>query len=380
MKTIRLLIVFGLLSVAAWIVGCDRRPAVQPSGRSVKIGVIAPFSGADSTKGREGLRGIRAAQRLTPYLRNGDAVRLVTEDDGNRAVRSLQALKKLVCRDRVSAVMTFSSSDPVLEMAGVADEYRTPILALVATHPDVTRRSRFVSQLPFDDDFQGAVAALYVRDELLIDRAAVFVDPDSAYSTNLGRTFAGKFESIGGVITATTPLAHDRQDFERLLRDVHAGGPELLYLPVHAVEVIRIIRTAHRVGWRPRMMGSDGLLSTVLTQHRKDVYLLDGLLATDLYSSGDPLTAYGKKVQSLYRGEPTSYAVLGVEGYALLVDAMNRCGGRPGRLCINRALRSTHDFTGVLGKIAIGPDGKAGRPLYINAIHNGHMRYVVKVY
>jgi len=380
LKSLCPLLLVLLLALPAWLGGCQRPPEIQPSGKRVKIGVIAPFSGADSAKGQEGLKGIRAAKRLTPYLRNGDAVELVTADDRNEAQRSLEALKKLVQEDRVSAVLTFSGSNPVLAMAAVADEYRTPILVLVATHPDITRRSRFVSQLPFDDDFQGAVAALYVRDELLIDRVAVFFDAGSEYSRNLGKTFAKKFKSIGGMITDMVPLPDQADDFEDALKRMRAGGTELIYLPVRAIEVIRIIQAADGMGWRPRMMGSDGLLSTVLTKYRRDARLLDGLLATDLYSYGDPLTAYGAKVEAAYRGEPTSYAAMGIEGYALLVHAMNRCGSPPKRACINRKLRSVRDFTGVLGKISIGPDGKASRPLYINAIHNGHMRYIVKVY
>ncbi len=363
-----------------WPGGCDRRPVIQPSGKTVKIGVIAPFTGTDRAKGKEGLKGIEAAMRVDPYLQNGDAIDLITLDDRDDPQQSLKALEKLVEKERVSAILTFSSSGPVLKMAAVADLYKAPILALVATHPDITRRNRFVSQLPFDDDFQGVVAALYVHDELLVDRAAVFTDPESAYSTHLGTTFEKKFESIGGRVTGRVFLAGDVQDLEGTLQRVRAGKPELLYLPVKALEVIRIIKKAGEMGWRPRMMGSDGLLSTVLTRYRKDARLLDGLLATDLYSYGEPLTAYGEKVQSAYRGEPTSYAVMGIEGYALLLDAMNRCGHPGDRACINEQIRATRNFTGVLGRISIGPDGRAHRPLYINAIHNGHMRYIAKVY
>ena len=83
---------------------------------------------------------------------------------------------------------------------------------------------------------------------------------------------------------------------------------------------------------------------------------------------------------SRYKGRPTTYTALGVEGYALLVDAMNRCNPSGDRSCIKNMLRSTHDFKGIMGKISIGPNGKASRPLYINAIHGGKMKYIVKVY
>jgi len=127
-------------------------------------------------------------------------------------------------------------------------------------------------------------------------------------------------------------------------------------------------------------MGRDGLLSTVLAKYKEKSRLLDGLLATDLYSYESSLTSYGKRVTSLYKGKPTTYTALGVEGYAFLVDAMNRCNTPGDRSCINNMIRSTHDFKGIMGKISIGPNGKASRPLYINAIHGGKMKYIVKVY
>jgi len=43
-------------------------------------------------------------------------------------------------------------------------------------------------------------------------------------------------------------------------------------------------------------------------------------------------------------------------------------------------IRSTLDFEGIMGKISIGPNGKAARPLFINAIYGGKMKYIVKVY
>jgi len=368
------------LAVVLWVGGCDHQPAVEPSGKTVKIGVIAPFSGTDRAKGTEGLKGIKAAMQLAPYLQNGDAVELVVEDDRDDPEQSVKALKKLVETDKVSAVLTISSSGPVLKMASVADNYKTPILALLATHPDVTRDNQFVSQLCFDDDFQGTVAALYVRDELLVDRVAVFVNPESAYSSHLAAQFEKKFESLGGRITDTITLSEDTKDYEDVLKRVRVKEPELVYLPIRAKAVIQMAQIREKMGWKPQAMVSDGLLTTVLTKYEEETGLVDGLLATDFYSYYAPLTAYGQKLKSVYEGTGTTYAMLGAEGYALLVDALNRCSDPDDRACTNSRIRSTFEFTGILGKISIGMDGKATRALFINAIRLGRMEFIVKVY
>jgi ABC-type branched-subunit amino acid transport system substrate-binding protein len=75
--------------------GCDRKSAVQPSGKTIKVGIIAPFTGANRAKGDEGLKGIKTAIQQAPYLQNGDAIELVLEDDRDDPELSLKALKKL---------------------------------------------------------------------------------------------------------------------------------------------------------------------------------------------------------------------------------------------------------------------------------------------
>ncbi|MGD9228053.1 MAG: ABC transporter substrate-binding protein [Desulfobacterales bacterium] len=379
------LVYFSILfSLVFWLDGCDQKPAIQPSGKIIKIGIIGPFSGPVLAYGTEGLKGMETARQLQPYLQNGDRVELVAEDDKNDPALTVEMLKKLVEKDRVSAIMTFSSSKPVLAMAKLADNYQTPVLAAVATHPDVTKDNTFISQLGFDDDFQGIVAALFVRDDLLVDTVAVFNNPTSVYSSHLAAEFERKFKSIGGEITDTISLTEGTNDLPEVIKGVYGQKPELLYLPISVKDVVRVVREVHKLNWKPEMMGGDGLISTMLAQHKEDIDLVDGMLATDFFAHGMPLTPFGnrarKKYRENYKETGTSYAALGAEGYAILLDAINRCSDPADRDCINRQIRSTTNFTGIIGNITIGSNGKAKRPLCINSIKRGRSKFIFKVY
>jgi len=364
--------------------GCDQPSAIQPSGKKIKLGIIGPFSGSHLDKGKDCLEGIRTAMQLQPYLKNGDGVELVVEDDQNEPSLTVKALEKLTKVDKVSAILILSGSEPVLKIAPVADTYKTPILALLATHPDITRQNSFVSQLCFDDNFQGTVAALFVMDELLINTVAVFSNPDSPYSSYLAAKFIRRFKSFGGRITETVSLTQETDDYTNILKSIRNKKTELLYLPIRAKDTIQIVKALKKMGWKPEMMGSDGLLSTVLKQYKKESGLLEGMLATDFYSASMPLTSYGEKAaktfRSLFGGRATTYTVLGAEGYALLLNAMNRCNTPGNRACINRMIRNTVDFTGIMGKISINSNGKALCPLVVNAIKDGRLEFIVKVY
>jgi len=371
---------FILIVLVFWLVACEQKAAIEASGKTVKIAIIAPFSGSHDSAGKEGLKGMETAMQLQPYLQNGNRIELVAEDDQNDPALSVRSLKKLAEKDKVAAIITFSSSNPVLAMAKIADDYQTPILAALATNPAVTDGNGFISQLCFDDDFQGTVAALFVRDELLIDKVAVFSDPDNSYSRYLAAKFESKFKSIGGEVTDTIYLTEKTGDIFKIIERVRAKAPELIYLPLFADDVLRIIREVRKLGWEPRMMGSDGLISRMLASHTEELDLVEGMMATDVFAHGMPLTPFGKRATETHKGRTTQFAGLGAEGYAILLDALNRCSDPADRVCLNHQIRSTNNFTGIAGKITIGPDGKAQRPLCIDSIQNGLSKFIVKVY
>ena len=346
-KLVRL---FILIVLVFWLVACEQKAAIEPSGKTVKIGIIAPFSGSRDSAGKEGLKGMETAMQLQPYLQNGNRIQLVAEDDQNDPALSVRLLRKLAEKDKVAAIITFSSSNPVLAMAKVADDYQTPILAALATNPAI------------------------------IDKVAVFSDPDNSYSRYLAAKFASKFKSIGGEITDRIYLTEKTGEVFNIVESVRAKAPELIYLPLFADNVLRIIREVRKLGWEPRMMGSDGLISRMLASRKQELDLVEGMLATDVFAHGMPLTPLGKKLSETHKGRSTHFAGLGAEAYVLLLNAMNQCSDPQDRQCLNHQLRSTINFTGIGGKISIGPDGKAHRPLCIDSIQNGLSKFIVKVY
>ena len=373
-----------ILTLLFQTTGCDRRQEIQPSGKTIKVGIIGPFSGSEKYKGEDGLKGLKTLMHMRPYLKNGDAVELVIEDDRNEPALTVKAFKKLTEEDKVSAVIIFSTSASVLAVNGIADDHKSPVLALLATHQDIARGTSYVSQLCFDNIFQGMVAALFVMDELLIDDVAVFKNPDSFYSSSLADEFVRKYEAIGGRVTDVVQVNSGTDITEQFLDTIRDNGAEALYLPIAEKELIRIIKTTKKIGWDPEKIGSDGLFSTILRNHEHELNQLDGLLSIDLYTHNLPLTPLGKKASKtyhkLYDSRGSTYTVAGIEGLAVLRQAMNRCKDSGDRECINKMLHDTREFKGLMGTLSLQEDGKALRPLIVNAIKNGRMEFVVKVY
>jgi branched-chain amino acid transport system substrate-binding protein len=317
---------------------------------------------------------------MRPLLDNGDKVELVVKDDQSDPATAAKVLVELVQNDQVAAVVTFSGSGPALAMAKQANVHQTPILAALATHPEVTKDNDYVSQICFDNLVQGQVAAFFVRDELLMDRVAIFKTPASHYSTNLAAEFQSQFTALGGEVTDVVEIRGGETDLSETLARVVRKDPELLYMPLAALDVIAIMQAVAELNWNPREMASDGLLATVFTQYPQHLGLLEDLLATEFYHYSSQVTAFGQRARKIHNGKATSYTALGVEGFSILLEAMNRCVDPGDRACINRQIRSTTDFEGLMGKISIDSTGKAHRPVIVNAIKNSRMKYIVKVY
>ena len=363
--------------------GCEEKRPTPKSGKTVKIGVIASISGDNKRWGENGILGIKTALTLRPLLQNGDKPELIIADDKNDPAQSVLALKKLVEIDNVAAILCFSDSKSALAIAEVADEYKTPILALTATHPDITRNNKYTSQLLFDDNLQGIVAALYMMDEMLIENVAVFKNPNNPHSNILANTFTQKFTENGGVVRNFN-ISSDQDDYLEILELVHEEGVNALYLPLEATKILKINSAIDAVEWDPTIMLSDTFLSKVLLQHQDSIHLINGMFVPGPYSTSFPSTKYGVTVNKIFETSFDAVATTGTglacEGTSLLLAAIDRCEDSHDRECINNSLRNTNDFIGIDGKIQIHENGKAERPIFINRVKNGKLNFVVKVY
>lgn len=217
----------------------------------------------------------------------------------------------------------------------------------------------------------------------MIDRAGVVIDNQNPHSLYLAQEFAEEFTAVGG-IAELIPASRDETIFIKELQSLQKRDVDLLYMPLDAEYVVSAEKLLGEIDWHPLSMGSDGLQATILLQYPESIDMVEGMLATDPYSTSVPTTDYGRKISKLFKENfetpGTVLTALGAEGGSILIAAMNRCRPAVDSSCINRMLRSTKDFIGIAGKISIGEDGKAERPIYLNTIENGHLRMVVKVY
>lgn len=365
------------------LVACNgEQSQFEPSGKVVKVGFLGPLSGVEKSVGENSLLGVKAAMKLQPYLQNGDLVELVLLDDQGDPEVTKDALNALVKEASFSALLYGSSSSVVLSMTSYLDQLKIPTVALRATHPDVTN-AKCVVQLPFDDSFQGTVAALFVMDELIIDKVAVFVEPEDIHSAFLADTFTDTFKEAGGQVELID-YPNSQDALKQMLQHLQNMGTQLLYLPINGSKVVNIARRCREIDYHPEVMLSDGVLSRIYLDHTEDVELVEGMMACDVFTFERLSKDYGTKIKEAFERSSTAlgttYTALGAEGMSILLQAMQGCNDSSDRECVNRKLHAISGFSGINGQISISSEGKSERPIFINKIVEGKLVFKVMVY
>lgn len=383
MITIRGIIAVFLIGITSALSAPLCGAEAGTAGPAIKIGVIGPFSGADKQFGENGILGVEIAIDYNEEKGSGIAVEIVQEDDKNDPVLAAAAFKKLVTEDKVSAVIVLSGSSSMLAVTKLADRFQTPIVSTLSTHPDITA-SQWVSQLTFDDQVQGTVAALYVIDELLIERAAVAWDGTDPHSAGLAEQFIRVYQKAGGKAISVDLSSLEDSDYDEVLKRFQNNEIEFIYLPVEVGNVITFEQASIKNNYHPQVMVSDGVLSLMILNYESDLNLLNNMLATDIFTTKSPRTEFGrwanKRFHDLFDATATTITALGCEGMNIVLTAAAKCGGsNADKECINRALRGGHEFIGIFGPFVINHAGKAQRPVYINRIKRGKLSFLLKV-
>ena len=359
--------------------GCQQKEDVSPSGKTIKVGIIGPMA---SPTGDKGTKGIKTAQLIEPYTALGDRIELFVFDDKSTPSETRNLYRELAKNEEFKSVLMLSTSRSMLRVSRIADYHKLPVIGTIATHPDVTRNSQYMGRVCFSDDRQGKVAAIYARDELLINRVAIVYNDQDVYSNNLKDIFRTTFRAVGGHVVAVWPARELKNNLIAELRELKELDVQLLYLVPNANEVIEILKALEQIDWHVKKMGDSGLLSVVSSRLKRHLHLLDGVLATDFISTNMNLTQLGEKGRDIYLehfGTPDSYTVLGFEAYFLLKQALDQCVPDYSRDCVAAKIRNVKSFTGVFGKYAI-KDGDSLRPVIVNEIQDGRLSLLVKVY
>ena len=348
----------------------------------IKIGVYLPLTGQNAFGGQLELEGVQLALKDMPEVL-GRPIELVVVDNKSDKGEAANAVKRLVERDKVVALIgTYGSS---LAMAGaeVAEKAKVPGVGTSCTSPLVTQGKKYCFRACFIDPYQGAAAATYAYENLGLRKAAVLMDMTNDYAVGLSSFFTRSFKKLGGEVVANLKYSSGDQDFTAQLTELIAKKPEIVFMPAYFAEGAIIMKQARELGATFRLMGADAM-------DNPDTVKLAGKAAEGFLHTTFPydakmpnMSAEAKKFTEAWNKaypekETNVNGALGYNCLFLIVDAIKRANSAE-PAAITKALAATKNLVTPLGTLTINASHDAEMPVGIIEYKDGKRVYLTEV-
>jgi branched-chain amino acid transport system substrate-binding protein len=346
---------------------------------SVRVGVYLPLTGQNAMGGQLELDGVKMAhQEMGSIL--GQKVDLVVVDNKSDKVEAANAVKRLIEKEKVVAIIGTYGSSLALAGGEISEKAGIPAIGTSCTNPLVTQGKKYYFRACFIDPFQGAGAAAYAAKTLKAKTAAVLIDVAQDYSVGLATFFERAFTKAGGKVVAKLSYNSGDQDFTAQLTEIISKKPDVLFIPSYFAEGAIIMKQAQQLGAKFRIMGGDAMDNPEIVKIGGSA--VNGFIYTtfpyditmkDMNPVAKRFTENWKK--AFPKKDPNVNSALGYDSYMLLMDAIKRAGKAEPE-AITKALAATKGFKGVTGSTTINATHDAEKPVGIMEIRNGKRVFV----
>ncbi len=358
-----------------------------PTSPLLVVGVVLPMTGKHATFGEESWNGMKIAEAEIREKDQSFQVKLVPADEqSNREVVGPQT-KQLIENEGASIIVGSVASSNTMQAAVICKEAGIPLLTPASTNDtltaDVAKYGENVFRVCFQDSFQGAVLARFAFNSLKAKKAASLVDKSQAYSVGLAEQFEKEFVKLGGTITTEYYTSADN-DYTTLVQKVGQSRPEVILISGYYPQGGPMIKLGKDAWKGVPIIGGDGLdspdLLPLVGETDAKVYFTSHFVASDV----DPVVqSFVKKYQNVTGGnDPGAMAALGYDAmYAVYHAAVKakkaRGAGKVRPQDLSDGLRGL-EFTGVTGRILIGPD-RTPRKAIVIVKAAGSFQFVEKI-
>ena len=347
---------------------------------TIKVGEFASLTGSEASFGRSSHNGtllavedINAAGGVL-----GKKFELLYEDDQSKDGESATAVKKLISRDKVVAILGEVASGRSLEAAPICQQFKIPQISPSSTNPKVTQMGDYIFRVCFEDKFQGGVVlAKFALQSLKAKRVAILTDVSAPYSAGLTTYFKEQFIAGGGTVVAEQKFTKDDKDFKAQLTAIKSLNPEAIFLPIYYGPATLIALQARELGFTVPLFGGDGWEAPELVQGPGAAAALEGCFFSTHFApdqDSPEAKAFVKKYEAKFGATPDAMAALGYDSALVLAAAIKRAGSTDGQK-IRDALAATKDFDGATGKMTLDENRNARKPAVILEIKGGKFVY-----
>jgi len=356
------------------VAACGKREAAPgaanvPAGAQVvRIGHVAPLSGAQSHYGKDNENGVRMAidelnaQNLSI---GGKPVHfeIAAEDDAGDPRQGTAAAQKL-CDMKVAGVVGHLNSGTTIPASKIYNDCGIPHITPSATNPDITKPGfKTTFRLIANDNDLGAAVAVHAAKKLGLKTVAV-VDDRTAFGQGLAEVFRRTAEANGMHVVDSQFTSDKATDFTAILTSIRSKNPDAIFFGGMDPQAGPMLRQMEQLGLQKvRFLGGDGICTTEIARLSGNAPTLANVVCATGGASLDRMPggkAWKEKYDKLFPGQFQIYSPYAYDATFVLVDAMKRANSTDPKVYLP-FLAST-DFPGVTARIQFLPNGELKNP------------------
>lgn len=354
------------------LTSCTREPD------AIKLGHYGSLTGKDAAFGVATRKGVLLAIEEINAKGGvlGRPLAYLVEDIQSKQGESATAVKKLISRDKVVAVIGANASANSLEAAPICQNSQIPMMAISSTNPRVTEVGDYIFRICFIDPFQGAVLAKFAHTSLKAKRVALLTAVNSPYSVGLSAVLRQDFTARGGEIIAEQKYNEGEKDFRAQLTALRPLKPDVIAITGFYAEAALICLQARALGIDVPFIGGDGWEAPQLIElGRKAV---EGTYYSTYFSAENDapeVRAFVKKFSARWTKEiPEAVSALGYDAVYLIAAAMAKAGTTAGPT-LRDAIAATKNFPGVTGQTTIDEKRNSAKAAVMLTVKNGRSQF-----
>lgn len=355
------------LTVATTIAAACGLAAAQDV-QVVKIGHVAPVSGAQAHYGKDNENGVRMAiedlntQNVTI---GGKKVRfeIQAEDDAADPKQGTAAAQKL-CDAKVAGVVGHLNSGTTIPASKVYHDCGIPHITGAATNPNLTKPGYDTTyRIIANDNALGAGLALYAADTLKLKKVAI-IDDRTAYGQGVADVFKKTAQSKGMQVVDEQFTTDKATDFMAILTAIKAKSPDAIFYGGMDPQAGPMLRQMEQLGLtNVKYFGGDGICTSEIAKLSAGAKTLGNVVCAEGGASLAKMPggeAWKKRYDAKYPGQFQVYSPYTYDATFVLVDAMKRANSIDPKKYIPE-LKKTN-FKGVTANIAFEPNGELKNP------------------
>ncbi|MBC7435063.1 MAG: branched-chain amino acid ABC transporter substrate-binding protein [Bdellovibrionales bacterium] len=353
------------LTVAAGIAAIAGLAAAQ---EVVKIGHVAPVSGAQAHYGKDNENGVRMAiedLNKAGVEINGKKVKLEiqAEDDAADPKQGTAAAQKL-CDAKVAGVVGHLNSGTTIPASKVYNDCGIPHVTGAATNPNLTKPGyKTTYRIIANDLALGSGLAFYAADKLKLKTVAI-IDDRTAYGQGVAEVFK-KTALAKGMKVVDEQFTNDKAtDFMAILTAIKAKNPDAIFYGGMDPQAGPMLRQMEQLGLsKTKYFGGDGICTSEIAKLAAGAKTLENVVCAEGGASLEKMpggAAWKKRYDEKYPGQFQVYSPYTYDATFVLVDAMKRAKSSDPKVYTKELIKT--NFKGITTTIQFLPNGELKNP------------------